>query len=346
MPWQNEDDNVTFSGPMADLMGLIMTAYEHDCTDGAEHPTPGEYVTATAVVLREVCIEHFEDEPEAEEFLQAHLRRAARGRGRRRAHRHVRAPGRHGRAHRPSGARLLARARCRFATPSWNWRRRRSRDRCALTGAQRRSCSRDVRWRCALVGRSARQSAHAAVMVDDRKVVVFLAPYLTWNDISAEKTPAIWALLDNGGDRQRRRAHRRVGRPHASPAERSRSRRAGGRRARKADPLDAASLDRARRQTKARCPSRRSGCSAARSRPQRRRHGSADRGADAHVGHAVGASDTDTRTDAGRLRPAELLDRGRGGLRRPELHPTCWLRTRRRPSGCAPTAAALQQPSG
>ena len=70
MPWQNEDDNVTFSGPLADLMGLIMTAYEHDCTDGAEHPTPGEYVTATAVVLREVCIEQFEDEPEAEEFLK------------------------------------------------------------------------------------------------------------------------------------------------------------------------------------------------------------------------------------------------------------------------------------
>ncbi len=77
MPWQSEGDNVSFSGPMADLMGLIMTAYEHDCTDGAEHPTPGEYVTATAVVLREVVIEQFEDEPEAEEFLQAHLRRAA-----------------------------------------------------------------------------------------------------------------------------------------------------------------------------------------------------------------------------------------------------------------------------
>ena len=70
MPWQSEDDNVSFSGPLADLMGAIMTAYEQDCAEGTDQPTPGEYVTATAVVLREVIIENFTDDPEAAEFVQ------------------------------------------------------------------------------------------------------------------------------------------------------------------------------------------------------------------------------------------------------------------------------------
>lgn len=70
MPWQSEDDNVSFSGPLADLMGAIMTAYEHDCTEGDNQPTPGEYVTASAVVLREVIIENFDNDPEATEFVQ------------------------------------------------------------------------------------------------------------------------------------------------------------------------------------------------------------------------------------------------------------------------------------
>jgi hypothetical protein len=71
MPWQNDDDNVSFSGPLADLMGMIMTAYDHDCADGADQPTAGEYVTASAVVLREVVLENFEDDPEAAEFIQS-----------------------------------------------------------------------------------------------------------------------------------------------------------------------------------------------------------------------------------------------------------------------------------
>jgi hypothetical protein len=70
MPWQSEDDNVSFSGPLADLMGAIMTAYDHDCANGTNNPTTGEYVTATAVVLREVIIENFDDDPEAAEFVQ------------------------------------------------------------------------------------------------------------------------------------------------------------------------------------------------------------------------------------------------------------------------------------
>jgi hypothetical protein len=72
MPWESEGDNVSFSGPLADLMGIIMTAYEQDCADGAGRPTPGEYVTASAVVLREVVLENFENDPEAEEFV-AHV---------------------------------------------------------------------------------------------------------------------------------------------------------------------------------------------------------------------------------------------------------------------------------
>lgn len=70
MPWQSDGDNVSFSGPLADLMGMIMTAYDHDCVDGTGQPTAGEYVTASAVVLREVIIEQFEDDPEAEEFVK------------------------------------------------------------------------------------------------------------------------------------------------------------------------------------------------------------------------------------------------------------------------------------
>ncbi len=69
MPWQSDGDNVSFSGPLADLMGLIMASYEHDCSD-ADSPTSGEYVTASAVVLREVLLENFEDDPEAAEFVQ------------------------------------------------------------------------------------------------------------------------------------------------------------------------------------------------------------------------------------------------------------------------------------
>ena len=70
MPWHTEDDNVSFSGPLADLMGAIMTAYDQDCPEGTDQPTPGEYVTATAVVLREVILENFADDPEAADFVK------------------------------------------------------------------------------------------------------------------------------------------------------------------------------------------------------------------------------------------------------------------------------------
>lgn len=70
MPWQSEGDNVSFSGPLADLMGAIMTAFDQDCVGETGQPTPGEYVTASAAVLREVLLENFEDDPEAAEFVE------------------------------------------------------------------------------------------------------------------------------------------------------------------------------------------------------------------------------------------------------------------------------------
>ncbi len=70
MAWQSDGDNVSFSGPLADLMSIIMTAFDQDCVDSGGRPTAGEYVTAAAVVLREVMLENFEHDPEAEEFVQ------------------------------------------------------------------------------------------------------------------------------------------------------------------------------------------------------------------------------------------------------------------------------------
>jgi hypothetical protein len=71
MPWDNvEGDTLSFSGPLADLMGLIMTAFDHDCANGTGRPTAGEWVTAAAVVLREVLIENLEERGDSGEFFQ------------------------------------------------------------------------------------------------------------------------------------------------------------------------------------------------------------------------------------------------------------------------------------
>jgi hypothetical protein len=69
MPWESEGDNVKFSGPLADLMGAIMAAFEQDNADGSGRPTPGEYVTASAVVLREVLLENLEEAGDTSEFF-------------------------------------------------------------------------------------------------------------------------------------------------------------------------------------------------------------------------------------------------------------------------------------
>lgn len=70
MPWQTEGDNVNFSGALADLMAVIMTAYDQDAEAGTCDVTPGTYVTATAIVLREIVLESLAEEPDASEFLE------------------------------------------------------------------------------------------------------------------------------------------------------------------------------------------------------------------------------------------------------------------------------------
>ena len=65
MPWESEDGAVRFSGRLADLMAVVMTAYDQDTASGAIEVVPGTYVTAAASVLREVVIESLEAEPGA-----------------------------------------------------------------------------------------------------------------------------------------------------------------------------------------------------------------------------------------------------------------------------------------
>lgn len=65
MPWTAENGGVRFSGPLADLMAVIMTAYDIDTAVGACDVAPGTYVTAAATVLRELVIEALEADPEA-----------------------------------------------------------------------------------------------------------------------------------------------------------------------------------------------------------------------------------------------------------------------------------------
>lgn len=70
MAWEMNGDDVRFTGPIADLMTVIMNHYEEDAAtpefDGVE---PGVYVTAVAVVLREVLLESLEENEEAAEFV-------------------------------------------------------------------------------------------------------------------------------------------------------------------------------------------------------------------------------------------------------------------------------------
>ena len=70
MPWEADGDGIRFSGHLTDLMTLIMTAYDQDTESGAIAASPGVYVSATAVVIREILLETLADDPEAAEFLQ------------------------------------------------------------------------------------------------------------------------------------------------------------------------------------------------------------------------------------------------------------------------------------
>jgi len=68
MPWQAENDGIRFSGPLVDLMGLILTACEQETAAGNVAVTQGVYVTAAAVVLREILLEA-PPEPGSEELI-------------------------------------------------------------------------------------------------------------------------------------------------------------------------------------------------------------------------------------------------------------------------------------
>ena len=69
MPWETDGDGIRFSGHLTDLMTLIMTCYDQDTEAGTVTATPGVYVTAAAIVMREILIEALADQPDAEEFL-------------------------------------------------------------------------------------------------------------------------------------------------------------------------------------------------------------------------------------------------------------------------------------
>ena len=70
MPWEVDGDGIRFSGHLTELMTLIMTAYDQETESGAITASPGVYVSATAVVIREILLEALVDDPEAEEFLR------------------------------------------------------------------------------------------------------------------------------------------------------------------------------------------------------------------------------------------------------------------------------------
>jgi hypothetical protein len=125
-------------------------------------------------------------------------------------------------------------------------------------------------------------------------VIVVLAPFLAFSDLSATKTPALWRAMRLGA----------VGSMNARTADSSWPTVAGGALTLSASrwsigpaggPIDAASLDRAR-----------SANATSLSPPELGALGSAIRAAGGRT-LAVGASDTDTSTSAGRMRYAELV---------------------------------------
>ena len=69
MPWEADGDGIRFSGHLTDLMTVIMAAYEEDTAAGTITASPGVYVTATAIVIREILLETLAEQPDAKEFL-------------------------------------------------------------------------------------------------------------------------------------------------------------------------------------------------------------------------------------------------------------------------------------
>jgi hypothetical protein len=70
MPWETQGDGVSFSGQLADLMAVIMTAYDQDAESKKCDVSAGVYVTASAIVLREILLETLEADDDTSEFLE------------------------------------------------------------------------------------------------------------------------------------------------------------------------------------------------------------------------------------------------------------------------------------
>jgi hypothetical protein len=70
MPWETEGDGVRFSGHLTDLMTAIVGAYDEEIAAGTITADHGVYVTAVAIVLREILLEQLANEPEAVDFLK------------------------------------------------------------------------------------------------------------------------------------------------------------------------------------------------------------------------------------------------------------------------------------
>jgi hypothetical protein len=68
MPWEVEAEGIRFSGPLVDLMSLIMTAYDEENAAGRVAVLQGTYVTAATIVLREILLAA-PPEPGSEELV-------------------------------------------------------------------------------------------------------------------------------------------------------------------------------------------------------------------------------------------------------------------------------------
>ena len=70
MPWETEGDDIRVSGHLAETMNTIMIAWGDDTASGATDIAAGVYVTAMAVVLRELLLENLVGNADAGEFVE------------------------------------------------------------------------------------------------------------------------------------------------------------------------------------------------------------------------------------------------------------------------------------
>ena len=70
MPWEAEGNGVRFSGHLTDLMTAIVAAWDEDTASGKVTVDQGAYVSAVAIVFREILLEALVDNPDAQDFLE------------------------------------------------------------------------------------------------------------------------------------------------------------------------------------------------------------------------------------------------------------------------------------